>query len=432
MAALTLSDEDFLTQSLFHTGLRADGRRSAEFRKLDIRLGPGLGQAECSIGKTRTRAVVTGALTKPPPNRPREGRLSVNVEAGPMAAPATLPSGNPTGLVGSSQTPEGVSLCNQLERMLKGLNAVDVEALCVQSGALVWELRLDVHVLCDCGNVGDSAAIASIVALRHYRQAEVSVENGDIIYSPHLDPVPLSVHHMPIPVTFAAIPSGLGEDPMLLADPSNLEEQFQGDGGQLVVVMNQYGELCSVLKSGGASLLLDRDLMPAVRLTTARVKAVIALVDDKLAEDEHTRFDVHKADIHHKYAASGLSIENGDAILPLQRDQRKRRLAHLEVPQPMQLDKSADEQPSNPRKSDSGGAEDPLPEPTEPGAVSPAETMYSVKHVDNEGPAAARASPPAPTVSEPATVDNLDDDDLDDLSAAVLVKPKKKKRRPRK
>ncbi|KAF4748768.1 Exosome complex component RRP45, partial [Perkinsus olseni] len=423
MAALTLSDEDFLTQSLFNTGIRVDGRSSAEFRKLDIRLGPGLGQAECSIGKTRTRAVVTGELTKPPPNRPREGRLSVNVEAGPMAAPATLPSGNPTGLVGSSQTPEGVSLCNQLERMLKGSNAVDVEALCVQSGALVWELRLDVHVLCDCGNVGDSAAIASIVALRHYRQAEVSVENGDIIYSPDLDPVPLSVHHMPIPVTFAAIPSDIGEDPVLLADPSNLEEQFQGDGGQLVVVgvvMNQYGELCSVLKSGGASLLLDRDLMPAVRLTAARVKAVIALIDAKLAEDEHTRFDVHKADIHHKYAASGLSIENGASILTYQRERphQKRRLANLEVPQPMQLDESADEQPSNPGKSESGGAEDPLPEPTEPGAVSPAETMYSVKHVDNEGPAAARASPPAPTVSEPATVDNLDDDDLDDLSAA--------------
>lgn len=143
---------------------------------------------------------------------------------------------------------------------------MDVEALCIQSGSLVWELRLDVHVLSDNvsqhdsfmifqgisqGNVGDAAAIASIVALRHYRRAEVSVVNGEIIYKPdvrlmgealrrtsvaQLDPIPLSVHHMPIPVTFASIPSSLGENPLLLADPSGLEERLQGDGGQLVVV----------------------------------------------------------------------------------------------------------------------------------------------------------------------------------------------------
>lgn len=58
--SLTLSDEIFLSQNLFHTGTRADGRSAFEFRTMDIRLGPALGQAECSIGKTRIRAVVTG------------------------------------------------------------------------------------------------------------------------------------------------------------------------------------------------------------------------------------------------------------------------------------------------------------------------------------------------------------------------------------
>lgn len=68
----------------------------------------------------------SGQLTSPPSNRPREGRLSINVEAGPMAAPAVLPSGNSSGLVGSAQTPEGISLCNQLERMLKGSKWVHI------------------------------------------------------------------------------------------------------------------------------------------------------------------------------------------------------------------------------------------------------------------------------------------------------------------
>ncbi|EEQ99318.1 Exosome complex exonuclease RRP45, putative [Perkinsus marinus ATCC 50983] len=417
--SLALSDEIFLSQNLFHTGTR-----------------PALGQAECSIGKTRIRAVVTGQLTSPPSNRPREGRLSINVEAGPMAAPAVLPSGNSSGLVGSAQTPEGISLCNQLERMLKGSNAVDVEALCIQSGSLVWELRLDVHVLSDNGNVGDAAAIASTVALRHYRRAEVSVVNGEIIYKPDLDPIPLSVHHMPIPVTFASIPSSLGENPLLLADPSSLEESLQGDGGQLVVVMNQYGELCGALKSGGASLMLHRDLMPAIRLATARVKEVTALIDEKLAIDEHTRFDVHKADIHHKYASSGLAVDFDNDISPQERQhRRKRSLAHLakpllKIPQPMELDLPTEHRATtDSRPAGDSGEEEPSLEPSAPTPPDvPTATMYSTQQSDGGAPDVAGATTPAPTLSVAAP----DDDDLDDLSAAVLVKKAKKKRRPRK
>ncbi|EEQ98198.1 exosome complex exonuclease rrp45, putative [Perkinsus marinus ATCC 50983] len=349
---------------------------------MDIRLGPALGQAECSIGKTRIRAVVTGQLTSPPSNRPREGRLSINVEAGPMAAPAVLPSGNSSGLVGSAQTPEGISLCNQLERMLKGSNAVDVEALCIQSGSLVWELRLDVHVLSDNGNVGDAAAIASIVALRHYRRAEVSVVNGEIIYKPD-------------------------------------------------VVMNQYGELCGALKSGGTSLMLHRDLIPAICLATARVKEVTALINEKLAIDEHTRFDVHKADIHHKYASSGLAIDFDNDISPQERQhRRKRSLAHLAIPQPMELDLPTEHRATtDSRPAGDSGEEEPSLEPSEPTPPDvPTATMYSTQQSDGGAPDVAGAMTPAPTLSVAAS----DDDDLDDLSAAVLVKKAKKKRRPRK
>ncbi|KAF4651782.1 Exosome complex component RRP45, partial [Perkinsus chesapeaki] len=336
-----------------------------------------------------------------------------------MAAPATLPSGDSSGLVGSSQTPEGVSLCNQLERMLKGSSAVDVEALCVSSGLLVWNLRLDVHILADCGNVGDAAAIASIVALRHYRKADVDIEDGEVIYRPQSDPVPISVHHMPIPVTFAIIPSDSDMPPVLLADPTSLEEGLHGNRGQLVLAMNQYGQLCSLLKSGGAPLLLDRDILPAVRLATLRAKTIIDLINKKLSDDEYKRVEVHKADIHHKYTTTGLSLgpffqNNASA------HHRKRSIAHFEMLKPMdgveeQTGINIEEDP----QYDQSYSQKPILAPR----------TYSISNKPQDSPELIRVVPPAPVVGQPE-VAKSDDDDLDDLSAAVLVKPKKK-RRPR-
>ncbi|KAF4669867.1 Exosome complex component RRP45 [Perkinsus olseni] len=309
--SLTLSDESFAYQAIFpeatednkstsNVGLRADGRTPLDCRRLKLRLGPALGQSECRIGNTWVRAVVTGEVVTPPPERPNEGKLFISVDYGAITGSATLPSGDSAGLPGSAQTPEAVSLCNQLERMLKGSKAVDVEALCIAGGSRVWSVRLDVHVLTDAGNAGDAAATASVAALMHYRRSEVTTLEGSTMVREELEPMPLSIHHMPLPLTFVLVKSPDGSTSAVLADPTSLEERLSG-GALLVIVVNQYGELCSILKPGGTSCPLPT-IVSCIHAATGRAKEVHKMIADALEKDASQR-ESRKKDIHHKYNA---------------------------------------------------------------------------------------------------------------------------------
>ncbi|EER17748.1 Exosome complex exonuclease RRP45, putative [Perkinsus marinus ATCC 50983] len=318
--SLTLSDEAFAYSAIFPeasekststVGLRADGRTLLDCRRMKLRLGPALGQCECRIGSTWVRAVVTGEVITPPPERPNEGKLFVSVDYGAVVSSATLPSGDSAGLPGTAQTPEAVSLCNQLERMLKGSKAVDVEALCIAGGSRVWSVRLDVHVFTDAGNVGDAAATASVAALMHYRRSEVTTMEGSTVVREELEPMPLSIHHMPLPLTFTLVKSPDGTTSAVLADPTSLEERLSG-GALLVVVVNQYGELCSLLKPGGTSCPLPT-VINCIHAAAGRAKEVHKMIADALEKDTAQRGE-RKKDIHHKYDTKTVLTINTDGI----------------------------------------------------------------------------------------------------------------------
>ena len=71
-----------------------------------------------------------------------------------------------------------------MERAVREGNALDTEALCVQSGKWVWRLNVDVTVLDDSGNVLDGSLLAAVAALRHFRLPEVA----------HVDETPIVLH----------------------------------------------------------------------------------------------------------------------------------------------------------------------------------------------------------------------------------------------
>ncbi|KAF4672452.1 Exosome complex component RRP45 [Perkinsus chesapeaki] len=319
--SLTLSDEVFAHSAIFPEsntdnisgiGLRADGRTRLDCRRMKIRLGPALGQAECRIGNTWVRAVVTGEVITPPPERPNEGKLFISVDYSAIATTATLPSGDSSGLPGTPQTPDAVSLCNQLERMLKGSKAVDVEALCIAGGSRVWSVRLDVHIFTDAGNIGDAAATASVAALMHYRRSEVTTLEGSTVVRQDLEPMPLSIHHMPLPLTFALVKSPDGSTSAVLADPTSLEERLSG-GALLVVIVNQYGELCGILKPGGTAIPLST-VITCIHAATGRAKEVHKMIADSLEKDAAKR-EGRKKDIHHKYDSNTvLTITTGGVV----------------------------------------------------------------------------------------------------------------------
>lgn len=85
-------------------------------------------------------------------------------------------------------------------------------SVCVH--AQVWSLSIDVHVLDNGGNLADACMLSTLAALLAFRRPDTEVAAGGggadserahvTILSPSVrEPVPLSLHHLPLAVSFA-------------------------------------------------------------------------------------------------------------------------------------------------------------------------------------------------------------------------------------
>ena len=92
-----------------------------------------------------------------------------------------------------------------IERILKGSRAIDTEALCIVGGQKVWSIRVDIRAINDDGNLLDACSVAALCGLLHFRKEAVITTGTDteVLKEQDREPVPLSVHHMPVPVSFA-------------------------------------------------------------------------------------------------------------------------------------------------------------------------------------------------------------------------------------
>jgi exosome complex component RRP45 len=243
-----LVNESFIKASVqSRPPVRVDGRSYADERDLSVTFGPLNGQAEVKLGKTIVRCTVKGEVTPPAPERPNEGRLFFNVEVGQIANPEIYEYGRPT--------PDTTTLCNYVERVLRGSKAIDPESLCVLGGKSVWSVRVDIHVLCDDGNLPDTCSLSALCGLLNFKHESVSFDGDSAtIHSAHSrEPVPLSVHHLPISTTFVLFNSSSASSSdgsvSWLVDPSAAEERALGT--IISVTVNQHGELCGIHKPGG-------------------------------------------------------------------------------------------------------------------------------------------------------------------------------------
>ncbi|XP_010011824.1 PREDICTED: exosome complex component RRP45 [Nestor notabilis] len=177
-----------------------------------------------------------------------------------------------------------VKLNRQIERCLRNSRCIDTESLCVVAGEKVWQIRLDMHLLNHDGNIIDAASIAGIVALCHFRRPDVSVQGEEVtVYTPEeRDPVPLSIHHMPICVSFAFFQQGT----YLLVDPSEREERVMD--GLLVIAMNKHQEICTIDSSGGIVLVKDQ-VLRCSKITAVKVAEITELIQKALENDQKVR-----------------------------------------------------------------------------------------------------------------------------------------------
>ncbi|XP_033742513.1 exosome complex component RRP45-like [Pecten maximus] len=270
---LSNCEREFIRQAVVQKK-RIDGRQPFDYRRIRIKFGTDRGSCYVELGQTRVFAQVSCELCEPKPTRPSDGVLFINVELSPMACPS---------FEGRSHE-LGVEINRLLERCLKESRCVDMESLCIISGEKVWQVRTDIHVLNHDGNIIDCASIAAITALTHFRRPDVTVEGSNVIVHPveEKDPIPLSVHHMPICVSFSFYEQGK----FLLVDPTDKEEKVMD--GKMIIGMNKHREICT-LQVTGQMLLLKDQVLRCSNIAVVKVSETTDLIHRALDNDRQAR-----------------------------------------------------------------------------------------------------------------------------------------------
>lgn len=171
-----------------------------------------------------------------------------------------------------------------LEKTVRRSSALDTESLCLIAGQKCFAIRADVHVLSHDGNILDTACIAVIAALQHFRRPDVSVEGENVTVWDvrEREPVKLSMLHHPLCVSFSYYDSGS----IVLVDATKNEEYIRE--GEMIISMNKFGEICQIAKYGGTPVDAVA-LLGWTRVALEKVKKITAYIQQKLVEDERKR-----------------------------------------------------------------------------------------------------------------------------------------------
>ncbi|ODV94861.1 hypothetical protein PACTADRAFT_50715 [Pachysolen tannophilus NRRL Y-2460] len=245
--------KDFELESL-KQGLRLDGRKLNEFRDVEINIGNSYGSVDVKLGKTRIAVRISAEIVAPFEDRPFEGLFMINTEISPMAS-AMFESGR--------QSDEEILISRLIEKAVRRSNALDLESLCIIAGEKCWSIRADIHYLDYDGNFADISCIGVLCALLHFKKPDITInEHQEIIVHPINErvPVPLSILHIPICVTFAFFnPNDVEENikgdsnaELIVVDPTMGEELLAY--GSLTLTMNKNRELVQISKAGGLSI----------------------------------------------------------------------------------------------------------------------------------------------------------------------------------
>jgi len=174
----------------------------------------------------------------------------------------------------------GIELGLIVERGLRQSRAIDTEALCIVAGSKVWSIRLDIHILDNVGNLIDCCNIGAITALHHFRRPDVTIGEEVIIHSKEeRDPVPLSIHHIPISITFGIFL--IDGESVMAVDPQWKEENVMK--GRITMILNIHKELCGVQKAGVP--LEVQQILEAAKIAMVKVKELNSIIKDALKKD---------------------------------------------------------------------------------------------------------------------------------------------------
>lgn len=123
-----------------------------------------------------------------------------------------------------------------------------------------------------------------MAALQHFRRPDVVVEGekATVLSIRERDPVPLSILHQPLCVTFSYFEEG----ELFLVDASLAEEQVRN--GEVIITMNRHGEVCQIAKYGGATVE-PYALFNLTNLALQKVREMSKFIQTRLDDDAQKR-----------------------------------------------------------------------------------------------------------------------------------------------
>jgi exosome complex component RRP42 len=246
-------------------GMRLDGRKADESRKIEIEVNPieqAEGSARVKIGNTEVIAGVKIDVGEPFPDTPEKGVLIVNSEFSPLASP-DFELGPPR--------EKAVELSRVVDRGIRESKCMDVEKLCIEKGEKVWLVFIDIQPLTADGNLIDAAGIAAITALLSAKMPKYDKKEEKVDREAKGKSLPLN--DSPVPVTMALIGG------KLLLDPS-LEEENAMEA-RLTVSTKTDGNVCAFQKGGSGFLTLE-NIREAMDISMKKGKEIREMIKKTL------------------------------------------------------------------------------------------------------------------------------------------------------
>lgn len=298
---LSLNEKEFVQRLLHETGTRLDGREFDEFRNVGIQFGTSLGYVEVTLGGTKLVVRISAEVTKPYEDRPVEGIFLITTDIGAMASSL---------FDNYRQSDDEILLTRLIEKAIRRSNALDLESLCIVAGKSCWMVRADVHYLNYDGGLIDATCLGVVAGLMHFKKLDTSIEGDQTIIHPVEEraPVPLSILHLPISVTFSffkpptpvksaattnsndqdedMLDTVTSADDIVLVDATAREEALRH--GEMTITINKNREICQISKSGGHSIEAYV-LMNCANKAYAVASDMTLLILAKLKEDDAKR-----------------------------------------------------------------------------------------------------------------------------------------------
>ncbi|GMH40853.1 hypothetical protein BSKO_08757 [Bryopsis sp. KO-2023] len=299
---IPICDKEFIVEALKEQ-LRTDGRGPQDMRKPSFEFSLDGSSSTVLMGKTRVFTSVHAELGEPSPVQPHQGCLFFDVDFSPMASLTFKEQRNN----------ESIIIMRMIERLIFFSKALDREALCIIAGQVAWNLKVDIHVLDHDGNLMDACCLGALSALCAYRRPDISVDPQTGKITQHSveerEPLPLTLHHLPIPVTFAFFEDG----ELVVMDPDIKEEA--ATTGSMTVVVDPQGKICGVHKVKGIGLSLAQT-MNCVATAVNRGQEISKILQEALKAYEVARV---KSRVRRKDDLSFLSQATGKMIAAVPR-----------------------------------------------------------------------------------------------------------------